>query len=112
MTHTPPPMPGYQPPPPKRKRTKTIVISAAAVAAAGIGGIVFWLTQPTYDDIVKDCIHAIEEQVEGDKSKPDACQDVKDDDYTLIRMHTVLKKDGWFNEDGGVNRDKLINPDG
>jgi hypothetical protein len=107
-----PPVPGYQSSPPKPKRTKALIIGAATLAAAGIGGIVFWLVQPSYDDIVKDCTRAIEAQAEGDTSKPEACEDVKDDDYTLIRMHSVLKKDGWFNEDGGVNRDKLINPDG
>ncbi|MDX3697653.1 hypothetical protein PV726_47270 [Streptomyces europaeiscabiei] len=44
----------------------------------------------------------------GDKDKPDACKDVKDDDYTAILMSQVLDENGWVHEVGDVDLEKLI----
>lgn len=91
-------------------RRATIALSAAAVLATG--SIVVWAIQPSYDDIVEDCIAALEGQSEGETARPSACEDVKDEDYTTIRMGQILEGEGWFNEDGSVNREKLLDPDG
>lgn len=44
----------------------------------------------------------------SDKDKPDTCKDVKDDDYTAIRMSQVLDENGWVEEIGEVDMEKLI----
>lgn len=109
MTYSaPPPMPGFQPPQPRKRRTKLIAISAATTVAAGIGGLVFWLTQPTYDDHVKDCMQAVKERAEGDKSKPAACDELKKDDYTAVVMNQVMDDLGWTDEDGNFDKNKML----
>lgn len=54
--------------------------------AGGITGTAVWLTQPSYDAIVKGCTRALALQSKvGAKGKPAACDDVKTDDYDRRR---------------------------
>ena len=108
MNHAPPPMPSQRPQPPKPKRTKGIIIGAATIAAASIGGIAFWLAQPSYDDIVKDCMRAVEERADGDKSKPAACDELKEKDYDAVILNHVIDDLGWTDDEGNFDKNKMI----
>ncbi|MGW0869932.1 hypothetical protein ACWD3Z_05500 [Streptomyces sp. NPDC002740] len=91
-------------------RRTTALISAGAVAVAGtITGLIIWLAQPSYDDIVKDCQKALAAQSEaGGKGKPDACDEVKDDDYTALVFSNTIGDLGWTDEDGNFDENKMI----
>ena len=39
---------------------------------------------------------------------PAACKGVKDDDYTALLMSQVLDDNGWTDENGDVDMDKLL----
>ncbi|MGW5175882.1 hypothetical protein ACWERY_16160 [Streptomyces sp. NPDC004082] len=84
-------MPSSPPPAPARSRRTTWIIAAALAAVLAIGGAAYWISQPSYDDIVKDCQHALVAQSKaGGKGKPSACEDVKEDDYTALVVSTAL----------------------
>ncbi|OQR65971.1 hypothetical protein B6E66_01255 [Streptomyces maremycinicus] len=91
-------------------RCTTALITGAAVAiAVGITGTVIWLVQPSYDDVVKDCQEALVAQSEaGGKGKPDACKDVKDDDYSALVLNNAIGDLGWTDEDGNFDKNKMI----
>lgn len=90
-------------------RALTALVLAAA-AALGLAGCA------SYDDHVKDCMAAVKAREDGDTSKPEACKEVKEDDYTTIVMHQVLVDEGLddlkehpedlldYSEDGDVDR--------
>ncbi|MFG2277531.1 hypothetical protein ACGFNQ_02435 [Streptomyces asoensis] len=91
-------------------RRTTALISAGAVATAGIiTSLVIWLAQPSYDDIVKDCQTALAAQSKaGGKGKPDACKDVKEDDYSALVLSNAIGDLGWTDEDGNFDRNKML----
>jgi len=91
-------------------KRRTTVISAAALALAGaITGLVIWLMQPSYDDIVKDCQKAIAAQLDADgKGRPDACREVKDDDFDALLMSAILGNEGWLGDDGRFDENKML----
>lgn len=88
MTNLPPPMPNTPPAPalkPAGKKLRNLIIAAAVAVALAIGGAVYWISQPSYDEIVKGCQKALAAQSKaGGKGKPGACMDVKKDDYDKI----------------------------
>ncbi|MFJ1869950.1 hypothetical protein [Streptomyces chartreusis] len=88
------------------------IITAALVLVAGLAVTGWLIVRPTYDETVNTCIAALKDRTEGDKAKPDACDGVKEDDYTLIEMHQILDKQGVWNDDGSVNMEQLLDPDG
>ncbi|MFJ8995583.1 hypothetical protein ACIRQH_34910 [Streptomyces sp. NPDC102279] len=97
MTSNLPPMPST-PPAPTRSRRTTWIIAAVIAAALAIGGGAYWISRPSYDDIVKDCQKALIAQTKaGGKGKPSACEDVKDDDYTALVMSNAI--DGMSKKD-------------
>ncbi|MET7975763.1 hypothetical protein ABZW44_22510 [Streptomyces mirabilis] len=90
MTNDLPPMPGHAPKPAAKKRRNLIIAAVVAVAVA-IGGTAYWLSRPSYDDIVKGCQKALTAQVKaGGKGKPGACKGVKKDDYDTLVIASVI----------------------
>ncbi|MFF8953873.1 hypothetical protein ACF09I_34505 [Streptomyces sp. NPDC014940] len=89
---------------------RATLITAAAVTVAGlIAGLTYWLTQPSYDDIVKGCQTALTEQTaHHGKGRPDACKDVHDDDYNALVLHSVMDDLGWTDKDGRFSEDKML----
>jgi hypothetical protein len=94
------------------KRRTIAIISVAALAVAGlVTGLVIWLLQPSYDDIVKDCQKALAAQSKaGGEGKPSACKDVKKDDYGALVLSNAFnnlpQKDQDildYYDDGSVN---------
>ncbi len=117
MTDSRPPMPAVPPQPAttpasvtaRKPRTRLLIGTAITVAAASaITGLVVWLSQPSYNEIVKNCVAALKDRPEGDKSKPAACDDVKDDDYNAIYLSTVLDDLGWTDDDGNFDKNKML----
>ncbi|MFD9256956.1 hypothetical protein [Streptomyces sp. NPDC059538] len=62
----------------------------------------------TYDDHVQSCIKAVKARPASDKTKPEPCEPLKEDDYTLIVMSTVVDGLGWTDENGNVDPNKMI----
>jgi hypothetical protein len=92
-----PPMPAHAPKSAAKRRLPLIVAAVLAVALA-IGGTVYWLSRPSYDDIVKGCQKALATQAKaGGKGKPSACNDVKKDDYDTLVIASVI--DGMSKKD-------------
>ncbi|MFD6496777.1 hypothetical protein [Streptomyces sp. NPDC060188] len=88
MPNTPPPMPASKP---RGKQRRNVLIAAAVAVALLIGGGIYWLTRPSYDDIVKGCQKALAAQMKADgKGKPDACSEVKKDDYDLLVISAAI----------------------
>jgi hypothetical protein len=53
-------------------------------------------------------VAALKERADGDKAKPDACKDVKDDDYTALVFSKVLDDEGWKDENGDPDMGKIL----
>lgn len=85
-------------------RTTTALLTGLLLAATTVG----CSSDKSYNDIVKDCVTALKDQPSDDATKPDACKDVKDDDYTALVMSRVLDDNGWVDENGDVDMDKLL----
>ncbi|MCX4993437.1 hypothetical protein [Streptomyces sp. NBC_00568] len=105
-----PPMPGQTPGPMPvaRRRRRNLVIAAITAGAVAIGGGVFWLTRPSYGDIVKDCQKALAAQFKADeKGKPSACNDVKKDDYDALVLNAAMGDLGWLDDDGHFDERKM-----
>jgi hypothetical protein len=93
MDHQPvtPPMPGYAPQPAAKRRTAWIIVGAL-VAALAIITTVLWTNGRSYDDTVADCEKALAVQTKaGGSGRPDACDEVKQDDYDALVVGAVLK---------------------
>ncbi|MEU1497293.1 hypothetical protein [Streptomyces sp. NPDC005732] len=105
-----PPMPST-PPAPVRKpgRRRNLIVAAAVAVALIVGGGIYWLTRPSYDDVVKGCAKALAaQQKAGGKGKPSACDDVKKDDYDTLVIGSVIDGLGWTDKDGNVDMNKML----
>ncbi|MCI3935253.1 hypothetical protein [Streptomyces sp. AN091965] len=71
-------------------RRSTILIPTGVLAVAGVlTGTVLWLAppsyDPSYDDRVQDCAHALRERyAAGDEGRPGACDGVQRKDYAAL----------------------------
>lgn len=83
----------------------TTTLLACLLLAAGAAGC---SSGKSYDDTVKGCVTALKARADGDKTKPDACKDVKDDDYTALVMSQVLDDNGWTDENGDPDMGKIL----
>jgi hypothetical protein len=102
-----PPMPGHAPKP-ATKRRRNLIVAAGLAIALGVGGTAYWLSRPSYDDIARDCAHALKERAKGDKEKPSACGGLTDDDYSALLMSQTLDDLGWIDEDGKLDKNKML----
>ncbi|WP_331724432.1 hypothetical protein OG416_36775 (plasmid) [Streptomyces longwoodensis] len=76
-----------------RRHLTALIIAGTLIVAASVTSLVIWLNEPSYDDVVKDCQKALVSQSKaGEKGKPGACKDVKDDDYTALVMNNAIKR--------------------
>jgi hypothetical protein len=85
-------------------RRTTVLLAACLLAGAAAG----CSSEKSYDDTVKDCVTALKDRPDGDKAKPTACADVKDDDYTALLMSQVLDDNGWTDENGDVDMGEIL----
>lgn len=91
-------------------RRRTTIIGTATLAVAGAAtGLGIWLSQPSYDDVVKGCEKALAAQYKaGGKGKPAACSGVKDDDYTVLVAQAAMGHLGWLDDDGKFDENKML----
>lgn len=88
-------------------RTRTIMAALAALLIAA--GATWWLTRPSYEDVVKSCAHALDEQYKHNgRGRPTACDAVKDDDYSALVLQASLNQLGWTDRDGNFDENKMI----
>jgi hypothetical protein len=112
MTSNLPPMPNTPPAPaPKMdpKRRRNLIIAAITVAVLLVAGGTYWLTRPSYNDKVEDCQKALAQHLPESKAeKPDACDGVKADDYLVLFMNQSMDNEGWLDEDGNFDKNKML----
>ncbi|MFD9443379.1 hypothetical protein [Streptomyces sp. NPDC060001] len=90
-------------------RRRPVLAVITLVVAAGIAATIWAFTRPTYGDTVTSCQKALAAQFKADgKGKPDACQDVKEDDYSAILMNQIMGDEGWLDEDGRFDKNKML----
>jgi hypothetical protein len=91
-------------------RRTTAIIGAAAITAAGtITGVIIWLAQPSYNDILEDCEKALVAQSKaGGKGKPSACKDVKEDDYDLLVVSNAINDLGWTDDESNFDENEML----
>lgn len=85
------------------RRTATATATATLLLLAGCG--------QSYDDLVDQCHKAVIKRAKDDKSKPAACSQIKQDDYDLIVMSTVIDGLGWT-KDGKFDKNKMLEGSG
>jgi hypothetical protein len=84
------------------RHTIALLATTLLLAGAAVG------CSKSYDDTVNDCTKALAAQFEEDgKGKPDACKDVKEDDYSAILMNQIMGDQGWLDEDGRFDKGKF-----
>ena len=92
-----------------RRFKRSRIIIAALVITAGAAVTVWLIVRSTYDDTVKDCQKALAAQFKADgKGKPGACRDLKEDDYSAILMNQIMGDEGWLDEDGRFDKNKML----
>jgi hypothetical protein len=54
-------------------------------------------------------VKALAEQSKaGKKSKPDACEDVKKDDYGALVVSNAINDLGWTDDEGNFDKNKML----
>ncbi|MFI0961809.1 hypothetical protein ACH4S8_10440 [Streptomyces sp. NPDC021080] len=112
MTNQLPPMPDTPPfvaSKPTVTRRRDLIVAAAVAGALAIGGAVYWIARPSYDDIVRGCQRALVAQYEADgRGRPSACDGVKGDDYDALVLNAALGNLGRLDDDGTFDKDKML----
>lgn len=104
-----PPAPTHTPKPAAKKRRLPLIVAAVTAAVLAIGGTAYWISRPSYNDIVKDCQKALVAQYKADgKGKPSACKDVKGDDYDALVVNAAMGHLGWLDDDGNFDENKML----
>jgi hypothetical protein len=71
--------------------------AALALLVLAVGGLLAYdAATDTQDEIAERCTNALDQRPDGDTSRPDACQGLTDDNWTLVHMHWVLDQEGAF----------------
>lgn len=84
---------------------RSLILSAACLLLAGaaVG------CSDSYDDEVKGCAAALKAQYEaGGEGRPDACDGIKEDDYTALVAQAAMDHLGWTGEDGKFDERKML----
>lgn len=90
------------------RRIHALIAASSVAVAGGITGAVIWLSQPSYDDIVRECATALDKRADDSDTVPDACEDVKDEDYDTLRMAETIDDLGWIDDEGNVDKNKML----
>jgi hypothetical protein len=62
-----------------------------------------------YQSVAKDAADALEEKTQdGGKSRPEACEPLSDDDYTVLLMAKAIDGLGWTGEGGEFDKLKMV----
>ncbi|MDX2520575.1 MULTISPECIES: hypothetical protein [Streptomyces] len=85
-----------------RHTTACLLAATLLLASAAVG-----CSKP-YEDTVADCAAALKDRPKDDGGKPDACEDVKEDDYSALLMSQTIDDLGWIDENGEVDKNKML----
>ncbi|WP_326658869.1 hypothetical protein [Streptomyces canus] len=67
------------------------------------------LVRSEYASVAKDAADRLEKKtVEGGKSRPDGCEELSKDDYTVLLMAKAIDGLGWTDKDGQFNKLKMV----
>ena len=66
------------------------VLAAALAVLTGAGALAWWMVQPSYDDMVKDCQKALSAAATK-TDRPEACEGLSQKDYDTLLAGWVLK---------------------
>lgn len=83
-------------------RIRTAITTAALLAGLATG------CSQSYEDLTSDCLAALKARTDGDKGKPEACEDVKSDDYTALVVSVGIDDLGWSDENGDLDEGKML----
>lgn len=62
-----------------------------------------------YEGLAKDAFDTVEKKTkEGGKGRPEACEPLSGDDYTVLLMATAIDGLGWTGEDGEFDKLKMV----
>lgn len=62
-----------------------------------------------YASVAKDAFDAVEEKAkEGGESRPEACEPLSEDDYTVLLMAKAIGGLGWTGEGGEFDKLKMV----
>lgn len=110
MTDLIPAMPDTPPTPtPAGRKRRNLIVAAVITVALVIGGTAYWLSRPSYNDIVKGCQKALAAQYKADgEGKPAVCNDVKGDDYDVLVINAAMGDLGWLDDDGNLDEGEML----
>ncbi|WP_432010163.1 hypothetical protein [Streptomyces cucumeris] len=86
---------------------RTHATTAAATLAAGLL-LTACSSGPSQEEIAKQCVAALKDRAEGDKSRPSACKGLSEDDYNTLVIGQAIDDTGWIGEDGEVDKNKML----
>ena len=62
-----------------------------------------------YDSAAKDAFDTLDKKTEADgKSRPEACEPLSEDDYTVLLMAKAIDGLGWTDKDGEFDKLKMV----
>jgi squalene cyclase len=84
-------------------------IRAFVTAAALLAGLTSITgCAQSYEELTEGCLTALKARTDGDKGKPEACEDVKSDDYAALVMSVAVDDLGWSDENGDFDANKML----
>ncbi|MEU0032340.1 hypothetical protein [Streptomyces sp. NPDC006335] len=67
------------------------------------------MVRSDYASVAKDAADKVEEKTkEGGKSRPDGCEALSEDDYTVLLMAKAIGGLGWTGKDGQFDKLKMV----
>ena len=84
------------------RTTAAILLAGAGLLIAGCGG------GNSYADKTDHCATALAHRAPGDKSRPQQCDGVSQDDYDLLNGDAIMKSMGVIDPSGNVDLSTLF----
>ncbi|MFD5317522.1 hypothetical protein [Streptomyces sp. NPDC127098] len=79
---------------------------ALAIAVLAIAALLTWnAIHETQDDIAERCLPALRERPAGDTSRPDECDGLTEENYTLLNLSVAIDESGV--DDDLIGRDQV-----
>jgi hypothetical protein len=89
-------------------RADTPTVSEAQERVDAFDDTLAGMVRSGYQGPAKDAADALQEKFEGGgKKRPEACESLSDDDYTVLLMAKGIDGLGWTDEDGKFDKLKM-----
>jgi hypothetical protein len=87
----------------------TPTVSEAKERAAALDKTLADMVQSGYESAAKDAFDTVEKKTqEGGKDRPEACEPLSGDDYTVLLMAKAIDGLGWTGEGGRFDKLKMV----